>query len=129
MGLDFRILGSIEAVAENGPIRLGGRKQRAVLGILLLNANPVVPVEELAYESLAPPAIGRLEELRLAALEHRIEADLQLGQDGALVGELETLVGEHPLREEFRAQLMLALYRSGRQAEAVDLYHTGRRVL
>jgi WD40 repeat protein/DNA-binding SARP family transcriptional activator len=224
MGVDFGILGSIEAVAESGPIRLGGRKQRAVLAILLVNANRVVPVEKLAddlydgaapatavaqvrdhvsqlrkllepaansiletrspgyvlrvepdqldavrfetmveqasgelrrgeaepaarrlrealalwrgpvladfaYESFAQPAIGRLEELRLAALEHRIEADLQLGQDGALAGELEALVAEHPLREQFRAQLMLALYRSGRQAEAVDLYHTGRRAL
>src|SRR5229473_4015712 len=57
MGLDFRILGSIEAVGENGPIRLGGRKQRAVLAILLLNANRVVPVEKLAddlYDGAAP---------------------------------------------------------------------------
>ena len=73
---------------------------------------------DLAYDSFAQPAIGRLEELRLTALERRIDADLQLGRNGTLVGELEELVGAHPLREQFRAQLMLALYRGGRQAEA-----------
>jgi WD40 repeat protein/DNA-binding SARP family transcriptional activator len=84
---------------------------------------------DLADAPYAQPAIGRLEELRLTALERRIEADLRLGQDGALVGELEALVAQHPLREQFRAQLMLALYRAGRQAEAVGLYHEGRRTL
>ncbi len=84
---------------------------------------------DLAYDSFAQPAIGRLEELRLTALERRIAADLQLGSNGTLVGELEELVGAHPLREQFRAQLMLALYRGGRQAEAVGLYHEGRRLL
>ncbi len=84
---------------------------------------------DLAYDSFAQPAIGRLEELRLTALERRIAADLQLGSNGTLVGELEELVDAHPLREQFRAQLMLALYRGGRQAEAVGLYHEGRRLL
>ena len=84
---------------------------------------------DLAYDSFAQPAIGRLDELRLTALERRIAADLQLGSNGTLVGELEELVGAHPLREQFRAQLMLALYRGGRQAEAVGLYHEGRRLL
>ena len=229
MGLDFRILGPVEVVGETGPIRLGGPKQRGVLAILLLHANRVVPVEQLAddlygedvpataiaqvrdhvsqlrkllepgrapgthgalletrapgylvrldpeqldalrferhleeatralkrgeaelastelrhaldlwrgppladfaYETFAQPAIGRLEELRLTALEQRIEADLTLGLDGALVGELEELVAAHPLREQLRAQLMLALYRAGRQAEALDVYHAARRKL
>ncbi|MEV4291170.1 AfsR/SARP family transcriptional regulator [Nonomuraea bangladeshensis] len=71
----------------------------------------------------------RLEELRLAALGERVEADLRLGRHAALVGELSTLVREHPLRETFRGQLMLALYRSGRQAEALDVYQSGRRIL
>ncbi|HXH97156.1 MAG TPA: BTAD domain-containing putative transcriptional regulator [Gaiellaceae bacterium] len=84
---------------------------------------------DLADAVYAQPAIGRLEELRLTALERRIEVDLRLGQDGTLVGELEVLVAQHPLREQFRAQLMLALYRAGRQAEAVGLYHEGRRAL
>ncbi len=222
--MDFRILGPLEVATEAGPARLGGRKQRGVLAILLLHANEVVPVErladelyagdppptagaqvrdhvsqlrkllgseagalletrspgyvlhvdptcldasrferlveaatddlagtedaraaarlrealalwrgpalaDLAYAPYAQPTIGRLEELRLTALERRIEADLRLGQDGALVGELEALVAAHPHREQFRAQLMLALYRAGRHAEAVGLYHEGRRAL
>lgn len=84
---------------------------------------------EFAYESFAQPAIGRLEELHLAAIEKRIEADLALGRHGDLVGELESLVVEHPLRERLRGQLMLALYRSGRQAEALAVYQATRRAL
>jgi DNA-binding SARP family transcriptional activator len=84
---------------------------------------------DLASEPLAQAEILRLEELRLAALELRIETDLALGRHRELVGELEVLVHEHPLRERPRAQLMLALYRSGRQAEALDLYREGRRLL
>jgi WD40 repeat protein/DNA-binding SARP family transcriptional activator len=224
MGVEFRILGPLEVVAGNGPVKLGGRRQRGVLAILLLRANQVVPVEQLAdelydgaapataagqvrdhvsqlrkllgpdaesiletqapgyvlriqpqeldalefermveeasreldqgdadsaaerlraalalwrgpvladfaYEPFAQPVMGRLEELRLAALERRVDADLRLGRDGTLIGELEELVAAHPLREQFRAQLMLALYRAGRQAEAVGLYHEGRRRL
>lgn len=224
MGVEFRILGPLEVVSGEGPVRLGGPRQRGVLAVLLLRANEVVPVEQLvdalydgappataagqvrdhvsqlrkalgptaesiletkspgyvlhlepdaldalrfesileaasqevehgdvhgaaeqlrgalalwrgpaladlAYDSFAQPAISRLEELRLTALERRIDADLRLGRDGALVGELEGLVAAHPLREQFRAQLMRALYRGGRQAEAVGLYHEGRRLL
>jgi DNA-binding SARP family transcriptional activator len=84
---------------------------------------------ELAYESFAQAAIGRLEELRLAVLEKRIEADLALGRHADLVGELDSLVAEHPLRERFRGQLMVALYRAGRQAEALETYKASRRVL
>ncbi len=86
-------------------------------------------LEDLAYEPFARDEIGRLEEARLAALEERIDADLELGSAGALVGELEGLVEEQPLRERFRAQLMLALYRAGRQAEALEAYQEARRVL
>src|SRR5262245_10223646 len=84
---------------------------------------------DFAYEPFAQAAIGRLEELRLSALERRIEADLALGRAAALVGEIEALVAEHPLRERFRAQLMLALYRSGRQAEALGAYQATRQAL
>ena len=229
MTVDFRVLGPIEVVGEAGAVKLGGPRQRAVLAILLLHANRVVPVEQIAddlygdavpatavaqvrdhvsqlrkligpksgldasesiiethppgylirvgadqfdalrfeeltneafgalgrgdaqaaadllrqalalwrgppladftYEAFAQPAIARLEEMRLGALERRIEADLLLGQDGQLVGELEEFVREHPLREQLRAHLMLALYRSGRQAEALEVYHDTRRVL
>jgi DNA-binding SARP family transcriptional activator len=84
---------------------------------------------DVAHESFAQPEILRLEELRLVALERRIDADLALGCAAELVAELNTLVREHPLRERLRAQLMLALYRSGRQAEALEVYRQTRRLL
>jgi DNA-binding SARP family transcriptional activator len=87
------------------------------------------PLADLGDEPFAQNEIARLDELRLAALEERIEADLALGRDGDLVAELQALVAEHPLRERLRAQLMLALYRSGRQAEALDVHRQGRRRL
>jgi DNA-binding SARP family transcriptional activator len=84
---------------------------------------------DFAYEAFAQSPIGRLEELRLTALEDRIDADLAIARHGALVGELEALVSEHPLRERLRGQLMLALYRAGRQAEALEAYREARRIL
>src|SRR4051812_46834184 len=72
---------------------------------------------------------ARLTEQRLWALEQRIDADLELGRNAELVPELERLVHEHPLRERLRGQLMLALYRAGRQADALDAYRAGRRLL
>ena len=80
-------------------------------------------------EPFAQASIGRLDELRIAAIADRIDADLALRRHAQLVGELETLVGEHPLRERLRAQLMLALYGSGRQAEALAVYRDTRRLL
>ena len=223
MALDFRILGPLEVAEDGVVLRLGGRLQRAVLAILLLDAGRVVPVERLVddlygddapatgaaqvrdhvsqlrkllkeggaqIETQAPgyvlrldpsqldagrferavdaaaaaladgraadaarelhdaltlwrgpaladfvaddfaqPAIGRLEELRLVALEQRIAAELAAGADGALVPELQSLVGSHPLRERLHGLLMLALYRAGRQAEAVEAFHVTRRIL
>jgi DNA-binding SARP family transcriptional activator len=84
---------------------------------------------EFVYEPFAQREIARLEELRLVALEERIEADLELGRYVALVPELEALVGSNPLRERLRGQLMLALYRAGRQADALAAYDDARRVL
>jgi DNA-binding SARP family transcriptional activator len=220
--LDFRILGPLEVVDDDGPIRLGGPKQRATLAILLLNVNRVVSVDRLAddlyageapatavtqvqrqiselrkllgpahgietrppgyamrlapeqldlhrferlaadagrsfesgdsaraadllrdalglwrgspladlgYESFAQPAIGRLAEIRLAAVEQRVDAELELGAHAQLIAELEQLVAEHPLQERFAEQLMLALYRSGRQTEALDVYRAARKRL
>ena len=220
--LEFRILGPLEVVGESGPIRLGGPRQRATLALLLLHANAVVSVDQLAdalyagvppvtavtqvqrqvselrkalapeapietrapgyvirlvpdqldlygfermtdegsqalargdaqpaadllrqalalwrgaplgdlgYESFAQLAIERLDEIRLAALEQRIDADLACGQHAQLVGELEELVSEHPLHESFSGQLMVALYRSGRQADALAAYRRTRNVL
>src|SRR5262249_41690013 len=84
---------------------------------------------EFGRDSFAQSAIGRLEDLRLGALEERIDADLALGRQGELVGEREALVSQHPLRERMRGQLMLALYRSGRQAEALESYRRLRSAL
>jgi YVTN family beta-propeller protein len=84
------------------------------------------PVGDLAFEPFAQVEVERLEELRLAALEERFEAELALGRNDALVPELQALVAQHPLRERLRGQLMLALYRSGRQAEALQVYREAR---
>jgi YVTN family beta-propeller protein len=84
---------------------------------------------DLADYAFTRPEAARLEELRLAALEARIEADLALGRHDALTGELEQLVAEHPLRERLHGQLMLALYRCGRQAEALAAYRRARDLL
>jgi DNA-binding SARP family transcriptional activator len=219
--VEFRILGPLEIVENGRALRLGSRKQRALLALLVLHAGKVVSrdrlIDELwhgepppaaettlrshisrlrsavgaarllsrapgytlvlapeeldstrcerllaeargalaqgraaeaaerlrsalalwrgsaladvAYEPFAQGEISRLEELRLAVLEERVEADLALARHADLVGELEALVAEHPLRERLRGQLMLALYRSGRQAEALESYQDARRVL
>jgi DNA-binding SARP family transcriptional activator/basic membrane lipoprotein Med (substrate-binding protein (PBP1-ABC) superfamily) len=221
--LRFRILGPLEAEVEERALELGGRRQRAVLGALLLRAGEVVPDERLVDEIWAdsPPAsvahtleayisrlrqllaphgvdlerrgggyrirLGRavldsrvfealveeatrasadgddtraadvakealglwhgpvlsgvslhldgraeaerLDELRSRALEIRVDADLALGRHAELVGELRRLVQESPYRERLVAQLMVALYRSGRQAEALDVYERTRRAL
>ncbi|MGB2874971.1 MAG: AfsR/SARP family transcriptional regulator [Gaiellaceae bacterium] len=84
---------------------------------------------EFRDEPFAEPAARRLAELRLHALEERIDAELELGEHTRLVAELESLVAQEPLRERPRAQLMLALYRGGRQAEALESYRAGRRLL
>jgi DNA-binding SARP family transcriptional activator len=87
------------------------------------------PLADFSFESFAQPHIAHLEELRLATLEERVQADLDDGRHGELVGELEALVEAHPVRERLRGQYLLALYRSGRQAEALQAYQEGRRIL
>ena len=87
------------------------------------------PLADFTYEQWSVGEIRRLDELRLLAVEERIEADLGGGRHAELVGELQALVAEHPLREEFRRQLILALYRSGRQAEALEAYRAAHRML
>ena len=82
---------------------------------------------DFAYDDFARTEIARLEERRLIVLEQRIDADLALGRHAALVGELAALVAQEPLSERPQAQLMLALYRSGRQAEALEVYQQARR--
>jgi predicted ATPase/DNA-binding SARP family transcriptional activator len=112
-----------EALASGHP-ELASERLR---GALSLWRGPALA--DFAYEPFAQAEIARLEELRLQALESRVEAELGLARHGDLVAELEALVGEHPLRERARGQLMLALYRSGRQAEALEAYRKGRRFL
>jgi DNA-binding SARP family transcriptional activator/ABC-type branched-subunit amino acid transport system substrate-binding protein/DNA-binding beta-propeller fold protein YncE len=214
-GVEFRILGPLEAWANGSPLELGAGRQRALLALLLMHENEVVstdrlieglwgehaprsaakvvqnyvsqlrralppetihtrgpgylvaaantdagkferllkqsrreepreaaqtlrtalalwrgcPYADVEYEGWAQAEIARLEELRLVALEERIDAELRLGDAARLVPELEALVAERPLRERPRAQLMLALYRSGRQADALEAYTEARRRL
>jgi DNA-binding SARP family transcriptional activator len=87
------------------------------------------PLLDLRDERFADDARRRLEEQRLSVLEDRIDTDLADGRHAELVPELEQLVAEHPLRERLRGQLMLALYRCGRQADALEVYRSGRRLL
>ena len=87
------------------------------------------PLADLEFEPFARFEIQRLQELRMLAAEDRIEAGLALGQHSALCPELGRLVAEHPLRERLRGQLMVALYRSGRQAEALETYRAARSLL
>lgn len=205
--MDFRILGSLQVCDGDREIALSGRKQRALLALLLVHANRSVPEDVLidglwgetastkaaenlhvlvsrlrralggkrivrdgggylvrvedgeldldlferlrreqrfedalalwrgppladfAYEGWAENEIRRLDEMRVLVLEERIEADLESGKHAELVGELQTLVAEHPLRETLRRHLIVALYRSGRQAEALGAYRDARRML
>jgi DNA-binding SARP family transcriptional activator/class 3 adenylate cyclase/tetratricopeptide (TPR) repeat protein len=205
--MEFRVLGPLEVASAGGLLDLGGAKQRALLAMLLLDANSVVSTERLIealweddppetaqkalqvhvsglrkvlgrerlltrepgyllrvgddeldlarFERLrdegrlaealalwrgdplsdfrlsrfAQSQIARLEDARLACLEERIEGDLRAGRHAEVTGELEGLVREHPLRERLRALSMLALYRSGRQAEALAAYQEARRAL
>jgi DNA-binding SARP family transcriptional activator len=119
-----------ETAVEAGSAALAagdpGRASDLLRSALALWRGP--PLAEFAYEPFARPASTRLDELRLVALENRIEADLALGRHLDVVGELQSLVAQHPLRDRLRGHLMLALYRSGRQAEALEAYRDGRRV-
>ena len=113
----------VEEARQSSP-ELAARLLRDALGLW---RGPALA--DLAHESFAQAEILRLEELRVAALERRLEADLELGRHADLVGELEILVRQHPLRERLRAELMRALYGTGRQAEALEVYRETRRLL
>ncbi len=110
--------------ADASPPREAAEKLREALAL-----RRGRPFADFAYDEFARPETMRLEELELAALEARIEADLQLGRHAALAGELDSLVSAHPLRERLRGQQMLALYRSGRQADALAAYRNARETL
>src|SRR5262249_43223137 len=119
-----RLLGSGRDLLRAGDVERAAETLRT--GLALWRGPPLAG---FAYETFATDEIARLEELRLDALEERIQADLALGRDQQIVPELEGLVREHPLRERLRGQLMLVLYRCGRQAEALEVYRSGRRLL
>lgn len=111
------------SLARGDPVAAAGQLRQA----LALYRGPAFQglehVPDLVVEA------HRLAERRLVAIEHRIIADLATGEHASLVGELEALVSKNPMRERFRAQLMTALYRSGRKAEALAAYRAGRRIL
>ena len=122
--LDLERFERLSAEAENLPAgERAGKLREALAGW----RGP--PLEDLASEPGLATDIARLEELRLMVLEKRIDADLEAGHEAGLVAELEALIAEQPLRERLRGQLILALYRSGRQAEALEVYRETRRML
>jgi DNA-binding SARP family transcriptional activator/streptogramin lyase len=121
--LDLERFETSVARAQGAPAAEAAELLRQALG--LWRGSPLAELDA----SFARAERARLDEQRLSALEQRIDADLELGRHAQLVPELEGLVREHPLRERLRGQLMLALYRCGRQAEALDVYRTGRRLL
>lgn len=120
-----------EALAADGRQALESGDRRGA-GELLREALALwrgPPLAEFAYSQFAQTEIARLEDARVEALEDRIDADLAAGEQSGLVGELEALVAEHPLRELLHGQLMLALYRSGRQADALEHYRKAREAM
>jgi WD40 repeat protein/DNA-binding SARP family transcriptional activator len=112
-----------EALADDRPADAAVRLRDA----LSLWRGPAL--EDVTYETFAQPEIARLEELRMLALDRRIDADLALGRHADVVAELEVLIAGQPLREQLRRQQMLALYRCGRQAEALEAFREARRLL
>src|SRR5215472_591095 len=112
------------AALESGRFAEAAQALRAALELW---RGPVLA--DLADYAFARPEAARLEELRLTAVEDRIDADLALGRHQGLTGELERLAGEYPVRERLHGQLMLALYRCGRQAEALAAYRRVRDLL
>jgi DNA-binding SARP family transcriptional activator len=107
----------------------GDAERRAALLRQALGLWRGPPLADLAFEAFASVEIALLEELRTAAHEELIEAELELGHHSQVVPQLEALVAEHPVRERLRGQLMLALYRAGRQAEALEAYRQARETL
>jgi DNA-binding SARP family transcriptional activator len=122
--LDVERFRRLASEARGAPALERAAKLREALALWHGSAFP-----ELSGDPSAQPEIARLEEERLSALEERIEMDLELGEHAAVIPELEELVARHPLRERFWAELMLALYRAGRQALALATYRRARESL
>jgi DNA-binding SARP family transcriptional activator len=117
-------LAAARAAARDGS--WGTAAERARAGLALWRGEPLADVES---DLLAARDIPRLAELRLQAIETRIDADLHLGHHREVIGELRHLAGAHPLRERLHGLLMLALYRDSRQAEALAAYARARQIL
>ena len=122
--IDLRRFERLVAAAESLPARERALK---LAEALKLWRGPALA--DLASEPSLQTASARLDELRLTTLERRIDADLEAGRNAELVGEIEALIAANPLREHLRWQLILALYRAGRQAEALEVYRETRRLL
>ena len=124
-------LGRFERLCADGRRALAaGRHERAAARLRAALAEwRGPPLADVSFEPFAAPEVARLEDLRAAAVEDRVEADLAMGRGAELVAELEGLVAAEPLRERLRGQLMLALYRAGRQGEALDAYRDVVRTL
>jgi DNA-binding SARP family transcriptional activator len=120
-----------ERLAAEGRSELAARHPERAASALerALSLWRGTPLADLAYERFAQREIARLDDLKVAAQELLIEAKLALAAHADVVGQLETLIGEHPYRERLRAQLMLALYRCDRQADALQAYQDARRTL
>ncbi len=119
-----------QLVAAGRAMAISGNLESAIE--LLADADSLWRGEaltEFAYEEFAAAEISRLSELRLAAVEERLDIELQLGRHRGVIVELESLVAEHALRERLRGLLMIALYRAGRQADALRMFQEGRRIL
>jgi DNA-binding SARP family transcriptional activator/uncharacterized protein HemY len=127
-GLDVtqfeELLAGARTAAADGDWEVAARGARAALALWRGE-----PLADTGSEALAAQEVPRLAELRLQALEVAIDAALQLGQHAEVISELQRLAAGHPLRERLHALLMLALYRDGRQAEALAAYQRARRVL
>jgi DNA-binding SARP family transcriptional activator len=115
-----------QAIADARSVEVDERAELLRAALALWRGEPLA---DLAYEPFADAEVRRLEELRLTTIEDWVDAELARGRHGALVPELEGLVAKHPLRERLRGQLMLALYQSGRQADALSAYQEMRRAL
>ncbi len=118
------LLDRAESALGSGDQRTAGQVLREALSLF---RGP--PLEDLARAPFAQAEVGRLEELRLGALERRLDSDLETGKHAEVVGELESLVVRLPFREGFWTQLMVALYRSGRQGDALMAFDRARRTL
>ena len=131
LGPDQLDVGCFERLLDEGRGALAAGEPEPAAGklreALALWRGP--PLADFTYEPWAQAEIARLEELRLSAVEERLDADLALGRHADVTAELEGLVADNPMRERLRGQFMLALYRSGRQAQALEVYRAGRAML